>query len=118
MRSQGGSDALLDAVGADKLDSVKIAPKDQALLKYVKQLTLNPGQMKDNDVQMMRDAGWTDEQIWEASLEVGIFSLLNRMADAHGLDYPAGGWLPPELRNLKDKKPEPNSAPADTAKPE
>lgn len=88
----------MDAIATGDFSKVKLTPKDQALLTYVKLLTLNSAHTQDVDVQTMRDAGWTDEQIWEASFEVGMFSFLNRMADAHGLDYPAGGWLPPELR--------------------
>ncbi|HZO91959.1 MAG TPA: hypothetical protein VFB38_26820 [Chthonomonadaceae bacterium] len=52
----------------------------------------------------MREAGWTDEQIWETALEVSIFSFLNRMADAYGLDYPSGGWYPPQLRDKIERE--------------
>jgi len=102
----------VDAIATGDLSKVKLTPKDQALLKYVKLLTLTSSHTTDDDVQAMRDAGWTDEQVWEASLEVGIFSLLNRMADAHGLDYPSGGWFPPELRARPDSG-KPVEGPAD-----
>ncbi len=92
----------MDAIGTGDLTKVKLTPKDQALLKFVKLLTLNSARAQDADVQAMRDVGWTDEQIWEASVEVGMFSLLNRMADVYGLDYPTGGWFPPELRQKTD----------------
>jgi alkylhydroperoxidase family enzyme len=98
LRRQGADQDLVDAIGTGDLSKVKLAPMDRALLKYVKLLTETPSHTTDADVQAMRDAGWTDEQVWEASLEVGMFSLLNRMADAHGLDYPTGGWYPPALR--------------------
>lgn len=88
----------MDAIGTGDLSRVKLTPKDEALLKFVKLLTENPSRTQDSDVQAMRDAGWTDEQIWETSVEVGIFSFLNRMADAYGLDYPTTGWYPPALR--------------------
>ena len=103
LRSQGASQELVDAVGTDNLDGVEIDPKDRELLKYVKLLTLSPADVTDADVQAMREVGWTDEQIWEASLEVSIFSLLNRMSDAYGLDYPSGGWMPPKLREKQEK---------------
>ena len=90
----------MDAIGSGDLSKVKLTPKDQALLTFVKLLTLNPARTLDADVETMREAGWTDEQIWETAFEVGIFSFLNRMADAHGLDYPTNGWLPPELRDI------------------
>ena len=105
----------MDAIGTGDLTKVKMTPKDRALLKFVKLLTETPSHTVDDDVAAMRTAGWTDEEIWEASLEVGIFSLLNRMADAHGLDYPSGGWYPPELRPKaepeKPKPVEPTAAP-------
>lgn len=96
---------IVDAIGTGDLSKIKLSPKDQALLTYVKLLTLNSSHTLDADVQAMRYSGWTDEQIWEASFEIGTFSLLNRMADAHGLDYPANGWQPPAIREkLEEKK--------------
>ena len=98
------SQELVDAIGTDDFKGVAVADKDAALLKFVKLLTLTPSETKDGDVQAMRDAGWTDEQIWEAAFEVGVFSLLNRMADAHGLDYPSGGWYPPQRREKIERE--------------
>jgi alkylhydroperoxidase family enzyme len=95
---------MVDAIGTDNLSKYKFTPKDLALLKFVKLLTLTSSRTKDADVQTMRDAGWTDEQIWEVSFEVGMFSLLNRMADAYGLDYPTSGWYPPALRYKIEKE--------------
>ncbi len=104
----------MDAIGTGDLTKVKLTPKDRELLKFVKLLTLTSSHTTDDDVQSMRDAGWTDEQIWETSLEVGIFSMLNRMADAYGLDYPTGGWFPQELRDKinSEKPPEKTDDPA------
>ena len=115
---------IVDAVATGDLSKVKLTPKDQALLTYIKLITLNSARTQDADVQAMRDAGWTDEQIWEATFEIGMFSFLNRMADAHGLDYPTTGWFPPEMRAKKEQeKPKPNegaqkdSSAAPTRKP-
>jgi uncharacterized peroxidase-related enzyme len=104
LRRQGVDQELVDAIGTTDLSKVKLAAKDAALLKFVKQVTLNSSQIKDADVQAMRDAGWTDEQIWEATFEVGLFSMLNRVADVHGLDYPTSGWYPPALREKLEKE--------------
>ncbi len=95
---------IVDAIGTGDLSKVVLSPQDTALLKYVKLLTLNSAHTQDADIQAMRDAGWTDEQIWEATLEVGIFSFLNRMADAYGLDYPTTGWYPPQLREKMEQQ--------------
>jgi alkylhydroperoxidase family enzyme len=101
----------VDAIASGDVSKVFLSPKDLALLAYVKLETLNSAHTTDADVQSMRDAGWTDDQIWEATFEVGIFSFLNRMADAHGLDFPANGWFPPEVRAKL------GSPQADTRKP-
>jgi alkylhydroperoxidase family enzyme len=112
LRKQNVDQEIVDAIGTGDLSKVKLTPRDQALLTYVKLLTLNSARMQDADVQTMRDVGWTDDQIWEATFEVSMFSFLNRMADAHGLDYPTGGWFPPEMRALlqNEKPKEPGSA--------
>jgi len=94
----------VDAIGTGDLSKVKLTPQDQALLTFVKLLTLTPSHTRDADVQAMRDARWTDEQIWEVANEVGIFSFLNRMADAYGLDYPTTGWYPPQLREKMERE--------------
>lgn len=104
MRGQGAEDALVDAVGTGDLSKVKLEPRDAALLKFVKLLTLTPAHTQDSDVQALRDAGFTDEQIWEIAYEVSMFSFVNRMADAYGLDYPSGGWYPPALREKMERE--------------
>ncbi len=99
LRSLGGEQDLVDAIGTGNLKAAKnISPRDVALLTFVRKLTLEPGDMNDGDATAMRAAGFSDEQIWEAALEVGMFSWLNRMADVYGLDYPSGGWMPPGLK--------------------
>lgn len=94
---------MADAIGTGNPDKAGMSPRDRELLKFVKGLTLSPAKTTDSDVQAMRDAGFTDDQIWETCFEVGIFSFLNRMADAYGLDYPTGGWFPPEMRKAQEE---------------
>jgi len=101
LRAQGASQELVDAIGTGNLKDAKLDAKERSLLEFVKVLTLTPSEVQDEHVEAMRKAGWTDEQIFEASFEASIFAFLNRMADAYGLDYPSGGWLPPDQRAEK-----------------
>jgi alkylhydroperoxidase family enzyme len=119
LRGQGVDQEVVDAIGTGDLGKVKLAAKDAALLKFVKLLTLTPAETKDADVQAMREVGWTDEQIWEATFEVGLFSMLNRVADAYGLDYPSSGWYPPGLREKleEEKGVQEKSAPKEGSQP-
>jgi alkylhydroperoxidase family enzyme len=90
-----------DAQEVDRLAAgatEEFSEREQALLDYVKVLTLEPAEVRDAHVERMRKSGWNDEQIFEASFITSLFAFFNRMADAYGLDYPANGWFPPELR--------------------
>ena len=42
--------------------------------------------------------------------QVGMFSMLNRISDAHGLDYPTSGWYPPGLREKLEKEKTPGNS--------
>ncbi len=101
LQLQGGDEKLADALARDDLESDALAPKEKALLAYVRKLTLEPARVRDADVEALRQAGWTDEQIFEASFETALFAFFNRMADAYGLDYPDSGYFPPEERQKK-----------------
>ena len=59
------------------------------MLDYAAKLTLTPAAMTAEDTQRLQSAGFSDEQIWEATFTVSIFNMFNRMADAFGLEPPA-----------------------------
>ncbi|WP_395094979.1 carboxymuconolactone decarboxylase family protein [Armatimonas sp.] len=97
LRSQGQDLSDVDAVGTGDLTKAKgLAPKERELLGFVKRLTLEPAKVSDLDVEALRKAGWTDEQIFEATFDTALFAFFNRMADAFGLDYDPRGWAPPK----------------------
>lgn len=98
LQVQGQSAEDVDHIASAKPADSKITEKEQRLLEFVKVLTLEPAQVRDTHVEAMRKVGWTDEEIFDAAFTTSIFAFYNRMADAYGLDYPSGGWLPPELR--------------------
>jgi alkylhydroperoxidase family enzyme len=70
----------------------------------VKVLTLEPAKVTDQHSERMRAAGWTDEQIFEASFVTALFAFFNRMAEAYGLDYAAGSFTSPEMKERMEKK--------------
>lgn len=95
---QGQDEKDVDQLAAGKPEQGKFDEKELALLDYVKVLTLEPANVRDTHVERLRKLGWTDEQVFEASFITALFAFFNRMADAYGLDYPANGWFPEELR--------------------
>jgi alkylhydroperoxidase family enzyme len=110
---QGQDQKDVDAIGTLDIESGNFSEKDKSLLDFVKVLTLEPAKTRDGHVERMRKAGWTDEEIFEASFITSLFAFFNRMADAYGLDYPATGWFPPELRDpARPASPPPAAPPA------
>lgn len=85
--------ALADQVAADHRLAA-IPERMKAALDYAVKLTLRPREMEEADVDALRAAGWTDEDVMDIAEVTGIFNMSNRMAS--GL-----GWVPnPEFETL------------------
>ncbi len=70
-------------------------PKTRALLAYAKKLTESPAMLTDEDFVALRDAGWSDQGIYEASALISFFNLTGRMEAVSGLPIDV---IPPEAR--------------------
>lgn len=72
--AQALRDGDLDAAGLD-------AP-ERRLLEFVDTLTRHAWRITDEQVQGLRDVGWSDEQIAEAVYDGALFNAFVRLADA------------------------------------
>lgn len=113
LQLQGQNSEDVDWIGKGQAEKANLPEKERVLLQYVKVLTLEPAKVTDDLVQRLRQVGWTDDQIAEASFNTALFAFFNRMAEAYGLDYADRGWFPPELRNHPAGK---SSPPAEAPK--
>ncbi len=74
--------------------------KTRALLDYAEKLTKAPSMIDDADVEALRQAGWDEQGIYEATALVSFFNFSGRLEAASGLppdEVPAGA-RPPESR--------------------
>ena len=55
------------------------------LLEYVQKVTVDAARTTHADVQKLRDAGWSEDQIAEAVYVTAMFAFFNRVADAFGV---------------------------------
>ena len=55
------------------------------MLEYVEKLTLQPALTTEQDIQLLREAGFTDEQITDIVMLTGYRAMLNRLHDGLGL---------------------------------
>ena len=84
---------LADQVAAD-YTAAGLEPRERAMLDFAVKLTRESAECSDADVDALRDAGWTDEDIFDIAQVAAMFNFTNRLAS--GL-----GWEPnPEYHTL------------------
>ena len=62
--------------------AAELPAKQKAMLDFTYKLTKIPEEIEEMDRQALRDAGWTDRDIWDIASTVGFFNMSNRMAIA------------------------------------
>lgn len=71
--------------------------RTRALLRYARRLTDRPDSISDQDIQSLRDVGWDERAIYEATALISMFNFSGRMEAAAGLpmdEIPANANLP------------------------
>lgn len=59
--------------------------KQVSILEYVTKLTKNPGEISEKDVERMRNAGVSDEEILRVNLITSYFNFVNRIVSGLGV---------------------------------
>jgi len=75
--------------------------KTRSLLAYAEKLTKSPSQLEDADVDALREAGWSEDGVYEATALISFFNFSGRLEAASGLppdEVPAGA-VTPEARS-------------------
>jgi uncharacterized peroxidase-related enzyme len=65
----------------------ELEPRERAMLDFAVKLTEQSSSCSEDDVEALRDAGWSDEDIMDISQVAAMFNFTNRLAS--GL-----GWVP------------------------
>lgn len=82
-----GDDTVVSAVLED-YRTAPISEKLRVMLAFVEKLTLRPAEVGPEDVEPLRAAGLSDEEIEDAIHICSIFNIINRMADSLGFLQP------------------------------
>ena len=88
----------MEAILEGKLDEAGLTAAERTLLDYVELVTKAAYRTTSDDVQKLRDAGWSEDQIAEAVYVTALFAFFNRVADAFGVpsqEYLKTGKLTP-----------------------
>ena len=86
---------MAQALRDGRLEDLPISAAERQLLEFVGTLTLHAYRITDEQVEGLRQVGWTDEQIAEAAYDGAMFNFFVRLADAFDIHPPpvldAGG---------------------------
>jgi len=75
--------------------SAKLSPRERAMLDFATKLTETPAKVQEADRQRVRDAGFSDRDIWDIVTATGFYNMTNRMStgvsmmpnpEYHGMD--------------------------------
>ena len=55
-------------------------------MRYAAKLTRTPSRITRDDLDALREAGWSDEAIHDAAQIIGYFNYINRIANGLGVD--------------------------------
>jgi uncharacterized peroxidase-related enzyme len=75
----------VQAIADGNLDQAPLTAAERALLAYATKVTEAAYRTTEEDVQQLRDHGWTEPQIAEAVYIIAMFAFFNRVADAFGI---------------------------------
>jgi alkylhydroperoxidase family enzyme len=75
----------VQAIAHGDLEGAGLSNAERGLLEYVGKVTEAAYRTTHEDVQKLRDLGWTEPQIAEAVYITAMFAFFNRVADAFGV---------------------------------
>ena len=81
VRQLSGDPALGEAMVMN-YRAADLDPRRKAMLDFAVKLTETPAKMEEADRQALRDAGFTDRDIWDIAATAAFFNMSNRVAAA------------------------------------
>ena len=85
----GGSVELAQHLKADYRKAA-VTPKEMAMLEFAEQLTVAPSSVVKADIDALRAAGWTDEDVVDIVHQTALFNYMTRIADGLGIEIEDG----------------------------
>ena len=78
-------DALVEQIKKDYTKHT-LDPADRAMLDHVDKLNRTPGQMSKNDIQKLKDHGFSDKDILDITHITAFFNFVNRVSGGLGVE--------------------------------
>jgi uncharacterized peroxidase-related enzyme len=85
LRQEGGDDLSAEQI-KDDWRTVELTQAEYSMLEFAEKLTLTPSNMREDDVQKLRNVGWTDRDILDIVHVCAYFNFRVRVVDGLGLE--------------------------------
>jgi uncharacterized peroxidase-related enzyme len=82
--AQGFSQEDVKSILDDIEKTTLIDDKTKAILRFSEKVTRHAYKVTEADIQSLKDLGYTDEDVLEATEVIALFNFLDRIADALG----------------------------------
>ncbi len=69
----------------EDLESSSLSAQEKILFRFVDKVNHNSPQITAGDMVPLREAGWTDEQVYYSITVCALFNFYNRWIDASGV---------------------------------
>ncbi|WP_367717244.1 peroxidase-related enzyme [Nitratireductor sp. GISD-1A_MAKvit] len=79
---QLSGDPVLGELMVMNYRAAKLDPRQKAMLDFAVKLTESPAKIEEADRQALRDAGFSERDIWDIAAVTSFFNMSNRMAAA------------------------------------
>ena len=112
-----GDEQKVQAILED-LEAASIPEAERVLFRFLEKVNREPEHIRQEDVEAVKAAGWTEEAIYDAITVCALFNFYNRWADATGVrehpprstsaapsGSPRGAMSPPRRREERKKGP-------------
>ena len=87
-----GDRSLVDAVLAD-YRTAPMDDRDKALFGFIEKMNEQSNRIRRDDLDKLKDAGWSEEAIYDAITVCALFRFYNAWIDATGVhDLPAAAY--------------------------
>lgn len=102
LRAEDPDSQLAGQLG-DNYRDAGLTSKQVAMLEFAEFLTLDPGNMRPDFVEGLRDEGWSDEDIVDIVHITALYNYMVRLADGLGAELDSDRGLEPLVEKLSFK---------------
>lgn len=81
----GGTVELTQSLKAN-YRAAAIEPREMAMLEFAELLTVQPSNVRESDIETLRDHRWSDADIVDIVHQTALFNYMTRVADGLGIE--------------------------------